>query len=499
MSVDPFTPLTWRKRLATIARRRLLQALLPVRPSRLRPRRSGPPNLLVLAVDTLRYDHLGLAGRTGAVTPALDALAARGTFFADVMAPAPWTLPSFTSSLTGVMPGLHGAGLHGVVRNMDTQPPRRLSAAVPTLARHLASQGYRTAAFYANPFFAFGLAESFQDHAYANLPAAELAFRALEWIRRHGERPFCCFVLFNDPHEPTLPPARHLRPFLAELAERGVRPSGRQLRALARWGGGPHSPHLGRISPPPSGEEEAALVIKLALYDAAVAAVDASVDGVLRQLARWDLEAGTLVTVYSDHGEEFLDHVAAARLWNHDPRDLWAIGHGHSQFQELLHVPWLAAGPGVPAGAWRTEPVSLCDMAPTLADWLGVDPFPLPAAPGPGLVGRSLKPAGAEDGRRLLLAEQIAYGPDLVAVRRGRWKLIGPRQGDPLALFDLAEDRRELQDRRQEAPAALVDLAAALAAWRGAVPDSGTGPPPGGWQDVSETVRRRLRELGYAE
>jgi arylsulfatase A-like enzyme len=227
--------------------------------------------------------------------------------------------------------------------------------------------------------------------------------------------------------------------------------------------------------------------------------VDACVDGVLRQLARWDLEEGTLVTVYSDHGEEFLDHVAAARLWNHDPRDLWAIGHGHSQFQELLHVPWLAAGPGVPAGAWRTEPVSLCDVAPTLADWLGVDPFPLPAAPAPGLVGRSLKPAGAEDGRRLLLAEQIAYGPDLVAVRRGRWKLIGPRQGDPLALFDLAEDRRELQDRRQEAPAALADLAAALAAWRGAFPDGGAGPPAGGWQDVSETVRRRLRELGYAE
>jgi arylsulfatase A-like enzyme len=497
MPLDPFTPLTWRKLLAAVARRRLQQVLRPLRPTRLRRRRSGPPNLLILAVDTLRYDHLGLAGHAHAATPALDALAASGTLFADVMAPAPWTLPSFTSSLTGVMPGLHGAGLPGAVRNMDTQPPRRLPPEVPTLAQHLAGQGYRTAAFYANPFFAFGLAESFQVHAYANLPATELAFRALEWIRRHGERPFFCFVLFNDPHEPTLPPARHLRPFLTELAVRDIHPAGRQLRALARWGGGPHSIHLGRTSTPLTREAEAALAIKLALYDAAVAAVDACVAGVLRQLARWDLDAGTLVTVYSDHGEEFLDHAAAARLWNHDPRDIRAIGHGHSQFQELLHVPWLAAGPGIAAGVRRTEPVSLCDVAPTLADWLGVAPFPLPTTSTPGLVGRSVTATGPEGGKRLLLAEQIAYGPDLVAVRRGRWKLLGPRQGEPLALFNLAEDRRERQDKRQEAPAALADLAAALAVWRSAVPDGGAGPPAGGWQDISETVRRRLRELGY--
>ncbi len=130
----------------------------PFRPDRIDSARPGPANLLLLGVDTLRADHLGFAGYAGGPTsPNLDRLAAQGTIFSDVCAPAPWTLPSFTSALTGVMPGLHGGFLSGETRNMDTQPPGRLNEGIVTLAAHLKRQGYRTAAFYSNQFFAFGL------------------------------------------------------------------------------------------------------------------------------------------------------------------------------------------------------------------------------------------------------------------------------------------------------------------------------------------------------
>ncbi len=510
MPHDPFTTVSWRKQLNFRLRQAVSLCRRPITPDRIHPARSGPPNLLVLAVDTLRYDHLGLAGYSRARTPAIDALAAAGVCFDDVLAPSPWTLPSFTSSLTGVMPAVHGATLTGKIRNMDTQAPRCLSQNAVTLAAHLRKQGYRTAAFYANPFFGFGLAESFDLHAYHNLPAADLAWLALDWIRRHAERPFFCFVLWNDPHEPTTPPARDLRPFLTALRREGIQPTSRQLRALVRWGtGGDRETDLGRATFPLSKGSAAALATKIALYDAAIAHVDRVVGQVRERFRQWGLQENTLLTLYADHGEEFLDHLSQARHWNHDPRAVRAIGHGHTLFQELLHVPWLICGPQIPSGVRLNVPVSLCDVAPSLADWLGVDPLPRPAGLDPSLLGRSqasgVAPAATGRGEssapdRLLVAEEMAYGPDLVAVRRGSWKLVAERTGGPLGLYELASDPGEQRDRRQESPDVLAKLQGDLAIWRraaGKTPFPGEGEP--GWENVAETVRRRLKELGYTE
>ena len=194
MKTDPFASLARAQRLRGRSARWRRSLLRPLRPTRARPRRGGPPHLLLVGIDTLRADHVGCLGGLAA-TPRLDALAAGGTVFTDVTAPAPWTLPSFAGALTGLMPGLHGAYLGAPVRNMDDQPPRRLDEGALTLAAHLEAQGYRTAAFYSNPFFAFGLAESFDHHGYHNLAAADLAAVAADWLRRHADRPCFCFVL----------------------------------------------------------------------------------------------------------------------------------------------------------------------------------------------------------------------------------------------------------------------------------------------------------------
>jgi len=519
MAGDPFAPLTraarWRAR-----RGRWRRALLrPFRPRRIRPDRPGPPNLLLVGVDTLRADHVGCLGCAAPVTPRLDAVADRGTVFTDVTAPAPWTLPSFAGALTGLMPGLHGAYLAGAIRNMDDQPPRRLAADAPTLAAHLRDRGYRTAAFYSNQFFAFGLAESFEHHAYHNLPAEELAAVALDWIGRHADRPFFCFVLFNDPHEPTTPPPADLEPFLAAARARGAGDPERYLPHLARWGE-PPLPHLGRVpvdldlerdrDPERDHDQDldAILAVKLAVYAATVRQVDRSIGRLQDRLEDWGLAPSTLVSVFSDHGEEFRNHAAQAAAWNHDPRGLTGVGHGHTQFQELLHVPWLAWGPGVPAGRRHDAPVSLCDLAPTLADWLGAGSFD-PAATAPGrragdlrdaLTGRSLADV-REKAPRLLLAEALAYGPDVVALRRDSFKLIAHRDGRPLALYDLAADPGERTDLLPEQPEALEELLGELARWRdggcGATGDGGGGGA--GWEDLDDTVRQRLKDLGYAE
>jgi arylsulfatase A-like enzyme len=528
MSDNPFQALIrkgkWRARLGRW--RDLL--LRPVRPDRINPGRPGNSNLLLLGIDTLRYDHLGLAGYGSPTSPNLDRLAAGGTIFSDVTAPAPWTLPSFASSLTGVMPGLHGGYLSGPTRSMDTQPPGRLNPDVPTLATQLKAKGYRTAAFYSNQFFAFGLAETFDHHAYYNLPAEDLARVALEWMRRNADRPFFCFILFNDPHEPTTPGTADLAPFLPRAAAAGAPIDNRALRAYARWGEDPMPP-LGQFPDPAEAENQngrsfqAGLALKLAIYDATILSVDRTIGRLQEQLQAWDLADRTLVSVFSDHGEEFTDHVDFARQWNHDPRPIRGIGHGHTHFQELLHVPWVAWGPGVPAGVRRRDPVSLCDLAPTLRDWLTprnereqreIAAIPDPDTDVPGLHGRSLAgdvASASDEAPRVILAEAIAYGPDLVAIRNGEWKFIAHRDGRPLALFNLQSDPGETEDVADDHGDLVLEFQELLARWRtsghgagpaddseetNGAPGSGT---PNSWNDLDDTVRQRLKDLGYSD
>lgn len=136
-----------------------------------------------------------------------------------------------------------------------------------------------------------------------------------------------------------------------------------------------------------------------------------------------------------------------------------------------------------------------------MCDWLGVAPLPLSAAI-PELAGRSLAPIAAgrasPDPDRLILAEEISYGPDLIAARRGPWKLIATRDGRPLALFDLATDPGETRDLKDERTTIAGELLAAAEVLNRSA-NRGGAPASGEWENVEDKVRRQLRELGYSD
>ena len=94
-------------------------------------------NLLLITIDTLRWDAVGAYGASAARTPALDALAGRGVRFDRAFAPTPITLPSHASLLTGLYPPGHGARHNGIAMRGD----------VPTLAVVCEKAGFATAAF----------------------------------------------------------------------------------------------------------------------------------------------------------------------------------------------------------------------------------------------------------------------------------------------------------------------------------------------------------------
>ena len=95
-----------------------------------------PADILLIIVDTIRADHLGLYGYDRPTSPHLDRFAAQATVFERAYTHAPWTAPSIASILTSLTPRDHGI----------TSWHQPLPAQSLTLAEHLQGIGYRTEA-----------------------------------------------------------------------------------------------------------------------------------------------------------------------------------------------------------------------------------------------------------------------------------------------------------------------------------------------------------------
>ena len=314
---------------ATAAAAVLLAYILVIRPARVRIRLPGSPsvNVLLITLDTTRADHLGCYGYASARTPALDGLARGGVRFARVYCPAPLTLPSHCSILTGLYPLKHGVHNNG----------HDLPSGVRTLAGILKERGYATAAFVSS--FSvdsrFGLDRGFDvydDQFQSELPVksqnaerrAEATFARFDaWLDKNAGAKFFCWVHYYDPHLPYDPPS----PYREEFAGR--------------------------------------------LYDGEVAYMDHYVGAVLDRLRDKGLLANTLVVVAGDHGEGFGDKVE--------------VGHGIFLYEETLRVPLIFYHPGIFRRPRVVEgAVRLIDAAPTVLEVLGLKDE---AA---GLQGRSL-------------------------------------------------------------------------------------------------------------
>lgn len=126
----------------------------------------GPPqqhDVFLLVVDTLRADHVGSYGYPRPTSPQLDRLAVSATVFTDVLAPAPWTLPSIGSLMTANFPSVHGLQARKRRGALDSLRP-----GLATLAETLKNEGYRTVALVTNPWVVIrehGLDRGFDEYS----------------------------------------------------------------------------------------------------------------------------------------------------------------------------------------------------------------------------------------------------------------------------------------------------------------------------------------------
>ena len=300
------------------------------------------PSVLVLSLDTLRADRLALM-------PRLRRVLVGGTVFTEAMATAPWTLPSHASLFTSLLPFDHKAQwTHAPVR------PRR-----PMLAELFRDAGYRTAGFTGGAYVGdeFGFAQGFDRYEDHDEMKEGGVGRLRERPRLGAPAPGRSLL----PLRPHLPAAFPLSPGAGRHRAAGPAGIGLHERGLRRVYGSEL-----RLTP-----EERRYVT--ALYDSDVRSTDAAVGGFLEKLQAEGMLDELILVVLSDHGEDLWDHV-----------DIRSPGHGHSLYEELIHVPLAVRAPGRVAAATRlAAPVSLLDVAPTLLDLCG-----LPRAP--AHAGRSL-------------------------------------------------------------------------------------------------------------
>jgi len=418
------------------------------------------PRLVVLvSIDTLRADHLGLYGYDRPTSPVLDALSLESTVFEEAMSSSPWTLPAHASLLTGLYPSRHGLTSH----------ERYLPSGLPTLSLLFSQAGYRTAAVVNSHNLGpdFGLDRGFQQYRYVEEsasrrePSRELTDQAIQWVGEAGEKPLFLFLHYYDVHSDYASLPEHESDFLRPYD--GIADGTTAQLAAHREG---------KVSL--SAEDAPNLIDR---YDAGIRQMDAEIGRFLEFLRERDLWEDTLFVLTSDHGEEFFEH--------------GGVLHGQTQYQEVLHVPLLVKGPGIPRGRQVETPVSLVDIAPTVLARAGI------AVP-EGLDGVDIARLWNEgdrelEGRYLFSeADHNNVEHDITrAVRYKSFKLHFNRLSREYRLYDLSRDPAEQEDLSAERGDAFAALSERLD--RFLLNERAEAPV----RSLTEEEIEKLRSLGY--
>jgi arylsulfatase A-like enzyme len=446
--------------------------------------RDPRPSFVFVLVDTLRRDRLATYGSERAPTPFLDAQAAHGLVFERAAAQAPWTTPSMASLWTSRYPTEIGVDAPEDVRGLRDirrAPASRLAANALTLASILARHGYRTSAVVANANAgdAFGLLEGFADRVEgARLPAdrvVDLALERVDSARAAPDRtPLFLYLHFVDAHSPNRPPPPYDRLFPTR--------DGAPHEAVD------HAWPFDRGSGTAGDAFEVRRSHKLALYDGSLRFVDDQLRRLAAHLADAGLADRFVWVVAADHGEEFWDHVAFEHAHLEQPAGWVGVRHGHTLFGELLDVPLLLWGPGVPQ-ARVPQQVRNLDVAPTVLGLAGI-------APPPSMRGIDLVTALRARNLRSLPAygSSIAYGQRARSLEEGERKLVVLGTGQPSFLFARPAGALEGADLSLREPARAAALNRELEGIEAELEH-----PPAQPASLDARTRRQLEELGYAE
>ena len=156
------------------------------------------PPIILISIDCLRPDHMGLYGYHRNTTPTIDAFADEAVVFMDASAASSWTLPSHMSLLTGLTPSFHAVSRQ-----------RKLARSVAYLPELLSKAGYEVNAVVSGAYLSpnFGFERGFHRYRVLKRPrASQTIDETLTLLERAKERDLFLFLHLIDPHWRYLPP-----------------------------------------------------------------------------------------------------------------------------------------------------------------------------------------------------------------------------------------------------------------------------------------------------
>ena len=440
------------------------------------------PNIILVAIDTLRADHLSCYG--GEVeAPNICSLVEDGGTRYEAFSHASWTKPATATLLTSLLPSTHRA----------IAKPSVLSPDVEMVAEVMQERGYTTGGVVSNINLAesFGFDQGYDEYYFLGpdyLAGAEESssklilynivravwFKvkpgiraadfyqdsntvnevAIDWLGRNASDRFFLFLHYMDPHDPYF---RH-----------------------------PYDGHgIARVSNQHPDPELAAEMREL--YNGEIEFLDANFGEFLDQLRALGLYDNTVIALTSDHGEEFFDH---GGFW-----------HGLTLYDEQIRVPLLvkwANGVKPPAASADDGLARLLDVVPTLIEISGGE---VPQAMQGVDLRSEIETRSIKD--RQHFAEEDHEGNVLWSLRTDDMKLIAANPGNPRGLpeqelFEIARDPGEVSPLDLERHAGTAETLAdhadrqRRAAEGEAVEDAGEA-------EMSVEECEQLRMLGYVD
>jgi arylsulfatase A-like enzyme len=366
-------------------------------------------DLVLISLDTVRADHLGIYGYSRNTSPNIDEFAAKSILFERAHSTAHSTAPSHMSMFTSMHPSVHGVTNS---RNSRFDP---LHDGFPTVTQILKEEGYRAAAFTGGGQVSpqFGFSKGFDLYRSFNTSTSEAGTReaideAISFMRAHREEKLFVFLHTYHAHDPYTPNPPYDKLFDPEYAG----PIQSDINAFLRYDEMRRINHAYWLLVDKS---DAADVRHLkALYDGEIAELDAMLRKFLTVIETE--RPNSIVIITSDHGEEFGEH----GKFTH-----------HQLYQELLHVPLIIRHPQLDRGIRISRRVSLLGLTPTILELLEIDGSH-------EFQGTSLlRPQAREE----IFAEQAGSGRTLIVDER---KLLW--RGAKSELYDLSSDPGETRN-----------------------------------------------------
>lgn len=386
--------------------------------------------VILIVSSSLRVDALSAYGNESYRTPAIDGLASDGILFEQAISPSSWSRPSVASIFSGVYPSVHR-----VLRDRTTMPDsfallseKLLTAGFVTgaigdgyyLPRKRFSQGFNFFEMSPRP----RLGQTMGEVVYALLEKETdtpgITRRAIKWIEKRRDEPFFLWINYFDPQQPYAPPDQFMprQPAPASIGlvfdememirDKRLVPNQREINWIKE------------------------------LYGGEVRLVDQNVGRLLEWLKKHSMYDDSLVVLVSSHGEELGDR-----------ND---FDHGHSMYNELLHVPLIIKLPGSKArqssGRRVAQRVSTVSLYATILDLCGIEYSPKTLSA--GSLSGWLLPGMAPPQESPIYCSGTLTGPEKEVVFFEQYKYIHNKGTGTEELYDLPADPGETKSLHRD-------------------------------------------------